>query len=118
MSRPGSAEHLHERVPFFGVVLSVARDRSKRAWPSACGRAPGPGRHGAFHREGPQRPGGAHRHRGTVAVSDAAPMLLSPTIAMEWRRHLAGQLIDRVVAHPAVAGRNYFDPDKIEVRWR
>ncbi len=45
-------------------------------------------------------------------------MLLSPTIAIEWRRHLAGQLTDQVVAHPAVAGRNYFDPDKIEVRWR
>jgi DNA invertase Pin-like site-specific DNA recombinase len=34
------------------------------------------------------------------------------------RRNLLSVLIDKVVIHPAVKGRNIFDPTKIEVVWR
>ncbi|MCH7584922.1 MAG: recombinase family protein [Acidobacteria bacterium] len=37
---------------------------------------------------------------------------------LTWRRALVGTVIERVVLHPAVKGRNYFDPNRVELIWR
>ena len=37
---------------------------------------------------------------------------------LDWRRAVIKTVIDRVVVHPAVKGRNTFDPDQIEIVWR
>ena len=37
---------------------------------------------------------------------------------VQWRRRLLGAVLERVVLHPAVRGRNTFDPDRLEYRWR
>lgn len=37
---------------------------------------------------------------------------------LEWRRALFRTVLERVVVHKAVVGRNFFDPEKIELVWR
>ena len=36
---------------------------------------------------------------------------------LSWRRALVSAVIDHVVVGPAVRGRNYFDADRLEIRW-
>ena len=35
-----------------------------------------------------------------------------------WRQALIGHVIERVVLHPAVKGRNFFSPDRVAIEWR
>lgn len=37
---------------------------------------------------------------------------------LEWRRSLLSLVLDRVVLHPALKGRNFFDPERVELVWR
>ncbi len=37
---------------------------------------------------------------------------------VEWTNRVAASILESVVVHPAVVGRNYFDPGRLEVRWR
>jgi hypothetical protein len=37
---------------------------------------------------------------------------------LPWRRALIGAVVERVVLHPCLWGRNVFDPTRIEVIWR
>lgn len=37
---------------------------------------------------------------------------------LEQRRSLVGLVLDRVVVNPAVRGRNFFDPDRVDLVWR
>ncbi|MDP9233097.1 MAG: recombinase family protein [Actinomycetota bacterium] len=37
---------------------------------------------------------------------------------LEWRRAVIGAVIEKVVLHPAVKGRNFFDPERVEIVWR
>jgi site-specific DNA recombinase len=39
-------------------------------------------------------------------------------VGLPWRRALIGAVVERVVLHPCVRGRNVFDPTRIEVVWR
>lgn len=41
-----------------------------------------------------------------------------PSLDNRARRVVLEQLITAVIVHPAVKGRNFFDPTKIEIRWR
>jgi site-specific DNA recombinase len=40
------------------------------------------------------------------------------TLGITRQRAVLELLIDRVVLSPAVAGRNFFDPDRVEIHWR
>ena len=37
---------------------------------------------------------------------------------LAWRRALVGTVLERMVLHPAVKGRNFFDPERVELIWR
>ena len=37
---------------------------------------------------------------------------------LEWKRAILSAVIDHVTLMPAVAGRNVFDPELVEVTWR
>jgi hypothetical protein len=37
---------------------------------------------------------------------------------LSWRRALVSAVIDQVEVGPAVRGRNYFDADRLDIRWR
>jgi site-specific DNA recombinase len=68
--------------------------------------------------------------RSRLARTDDAAILAGlPTeakaLARAWedaslddRRQIVAATIDRVVIHPGVKGRNYFDPERVEIKWR
>jgi hypothetical protein len=37
---------------------------------------------------------------------------------LSWRRTVLAAVVERVVLHPCLQGRNVFDPSRIEVVWR
>lgn len=37
---------------------------------------------------------------------------------LEWQRQLVELVVESVTANPAVKGRNFFDPDRFDIRWR
>ena len=37
---------------------------------------------------------------------------------LSWRRAVLAAVVERVVLHPCLQGRNVFDPSRIEVVWR
>jgi hypothetical protein len=37
---------------------------------------------------------------------------------VSWRKALVRVVLEAVVLHPAVMGRNFFDPSRVELVWR
>lgn len=38
--------------------------------------------------------------------------------SLDWRRSITKAAVELVTVHPALAGRNFFDPDRVAVTWR
>ncbi|MCH7718271.1 MAG: recombinase family protein, partial [Chloroflexi bacterium] len=61
------------------------------------------------------------RNNGVMVEALSAGVALRKQWAerpLEWRRAVIGAVIDHVVIHPAVKGRNIFDPELVEPVWR
>lgn len=41
-----------------------------------------------------------------------------PSLSVDQRRAVVSVAVERLVVHPAVRGRNFFDPDRVEIVWR
>ena len=51
-----------------------------------------------------------------LTIHDLADLWESEDV--QWRNRVASTLFEKIVVHPAVQGRNFYDPDRVEIVWR
>jgi site-specific DNA recombinase len=60
----------------------------------------------------------ATRTLATLPAGERALREAWETRGLSWRRAVLAAVVERVVLHPCLKGRNVFDPSRIEVVWR
>jgi hypothetical protein len=60
----------------------------------------------------------ATRTLAALPVGERALREAWATRGLSWRRAVLAAVVERVVLHPCLQGRNVFDPSRIEVVWR
>ena len=60
----------------------------------------------------------ATRTLTALPVGERALRAAWASLGLSWRRAVLAAVVERVVLHPCLQGRNVFDPSRIEVIWR
>ncbi|HZA81309.1 MAG TPA: hypothetical protein VFC13_07540 [Actinomycetes bacterium] len=60
----------------------------------------------------------ATRTLASLPVGERALREAWESRGLSWRRAVLAAVVERVVLHPCLPGRNVFDPSRIEVVWR